>query len=94
MSRRVREIEFFIDTLLIRIHFIIEMIRWTGLAPSEFEFRFPGSLISTFLRAGFATYPGAGYVLDINAANSNPKHLNPKALSRRVRDIPRRWIRS
>ena len=35
--------------LLVRIHFIIVMIRWTGLAPWEFEFQFPGSLISTFL---------------------------------------------
>jgi len=26
------------------------MIRWTGLAPWEFEFPFPGSLTSTFLR--------------------------------------------
>jgi hypothetical protein len=25
------------------------MIRWTGLAPSEFEFPFPGNPISTFL---------------------------------------------
>ena len=25
--------EFFIDNLLVRIHFIIVMIRWTGLAP-------------------------------------------------------------
>ena len=33
--------EFFIDNLLVRIHFIIVMIRWTGLAP--------GSLTSTFL---------------------------------------------
>jgi len=24
---------FFIDNLLVRIHFIIAMIRWTGLAP-------------------------------------------------------------
>ena len=31
------------------IHFIIEMIRWTGLALLEFEFPFPGSLTSTFL---------------------------------------------
>jgi len=30
--------EFFIDNLLVRNHFIIEMIRWTGLAPWEFEF--------------------------------------------------------
>ena len=28
----------FIDNLLVRIHFIIVMIRWTGLAPWEFEF--------------------------------------------------------
>jgi len=33
--------------LLARIHFIIVMIRWTGLAPWEFEFPFPGSLTST-----------------------------------------------
>jgi len=31
-----REREFFIDNLLVRIHFIIVMIRWTGLAPWEF----------------------------------------------------------
>jgi len=41
--------EFFIDKLMVRIHFIIVMIRWTGLAPREFEFPFPGSLTSTFL---------------------------------------------
>ena len=38
--------EFLIDNLLVRIHFMIEMIWWTGLAPWEFEFPFPGSLIS------------------------------------------------
>ena len=43
------EREFFIDNLLVRIHFIIGMIRWTGLVPWEFEFPFPGSLTSTFL---------------------------------------------
>ena len=31
------EREFFIDNLLVRIHFIIVMIRWTGLAPWEIE---------------------------------------------------------
>ena len=31
------EREFFIDNLLVRIHFIIVMIRWTGLEPWEFE---------------------------------------------------------
>jgi hypothetical protein len=44
-----QEREFFIDDLLVRIHFIIEMIWWTGLAPLKLEFPFPGSLISTFL---------------------------------------------
>ena len=42
-------IEFFIDNLLVRIHFIIVMMRWTGLAPWELEFSFPGSLTSAFL---------------------------------------------
>ena len=28
-------------TVLVRIHFIIVMIRWTGLAPWEFEFPTP-----------------------------------------------------
>ena len=42
-----REREFFIDNLLVRVHFIIVMIRWTGLAPWEFEFPFPGSLTFT-----------------------------------------------
>jgi len=41
----------FIDNLLVRIHIIIVMIRWTGLAPLEFELPFPGSLTSTFLDA-------------------------------------------
>jgi len=44
-----REREFFIDNLLVRIHGIIVTIRWTGLAPWEFGFPFPGSLTSTFL---------------------------------------------
>ena len=43
------ERELFIDNLLVRIHFIIVMIRWTGLAPWEIEFPFPGSLTSIFL---------------------------------------------
>ena len=46
---KVAEREFFIDNLLVRIHFIIVMIRWIGLAPWEFELPFPGSLTSTFL---------------------------------------------
>ena len=42
----------FVDNLLVRIHFIIVVIRWSGLAPWEFEFPFPGSLTSTFLGGG------------------------------------------
>ena len=49
LTSQLREREFFIHNLLVRIHFIIVMIRWTGLAPWEFEFPFPGSLTSTFL---------------------------------------------
>ena len=44
------EREFCIDNLLVRIHFIIRMVKWTGLAPWEFEFLFPGSLTSIFLK--------------------------------------------
>jgi len=43
--RSCREREFFVDDLLVQIHFVIEMIWWTGLAPWEFEL--PGSLTST-----------------------------------------------
>ena len=34
--QNLSEREFFIDNLLVRIHFIIEMIWWAGLAPWEF----------------------------------------------------------
>ena len=36
--------EFFVDNLLVQIHLVIVMIRWTGLVPSEVEFPLPGSL--------------------------------------------------
>ena len=45
---RKAESEFFIDNLLVRVHFIIIMVGWTGLASWELEFPFPGSLPSTF----------------------------------------------
>jgi hypothetical protein len=57
--------EYCIDNPQVRIHLIIEMIRWTGLAPWEFEFNFPAGRISTFLvlkkyfqvkHAGFAVH--------------------------------------
>ena len=44
--------EFVIDNLLVRIHFITVMIQRTGLVPWELDFRFPGSLLSTFLGGG------------------------------------------
>ena len=44
-----RERDLFIDNLLVRIHFVVKMNWWTGLAPWVFEFPFPGSLISAFL---------------------------------------------
>ena len=43
-TRKSRQREFFVDNLLVRIHFIIVIIRWTGLAPWEFEFHFQAAL--------------------------------------------------
>ena len=43
-TRQVPERNFFIDNRLVRIHFIIEMIRWTGLAPRELKIILPGAL--------------------------------------------------
>ena len=43
-----RQRKFCIDNLLVRIHVIIVMIQWTGLAPWELKFPYPGSLTSTF----------------------------------------------
>ena len=57
------EREFFIDNLLVRIHFIIKMIWWTGLAPWECKFPFPGSLISTFLLEGPVTCEASSPVI-------------------------------
>ena len=64
------EREFVIDNLPVRIRFLIVMIRWTGLAPLESDFRFPGSLISAFLylqqlfegRVGSADSPTAALI--------------------------------
>ena len=45
----LKEREIFIDILLVRIHLVIVMIRWTGLVPWEFESLVMLSLASTFL---------------------------------------------
>ena len=52
-SSHDREREFFMENPLVRIHFIIAMLWWTGLAPWDFAFTFPGSLASTLLGAAF-----------------------------------------
>ena len=39
-SAEIAERELLIDNILVRIHCIIEMIRWTDLAPWKFEFPF------------------------------------------------------
>jgi len=45
-ARLPREREFFIDNLLVRIHFIIVIITWTDLAQLEFRTpHFPGRVI-------------------------------------------------
>ena len=54
---RFIEREFSIDNPLVRIHFNIVMIKWTGLAPWDFESPFSGSLTSTFLEAALYTFP-------------------------------------
>ena len=43
-----RERQLFVDNLPVRIHFVIVVIGWTGLAPWEFEFPSQGSLTSAF----------------------------------------------
>ena len=50
-ERQLQEGEFFIGNLLVRIHFIIVMIRWTGLALQQ-----PGCA-SSLLRTPAATTP-------------------------------------
>ena len=57
-----------IDNLLVRTHFIIVMIRWTGLAPWESESPFPGSLTSTFLTPWEVPWCGRGAAVVRNAS--------------------------
>jgi len=67
------EREFFVDNLLVRIHFIIVMIRWTGLALGEFEFPFPGSLTSTFLTQADA--PASRGAIRVREVGQDPRTL-------------------
>ena len=90
------EREIFIDKLLFRIHFIIEMIWGTGLAPWEFELPFPGSQTSSKSSALAHWDQGqvAGaelkpYILNLlplkpqpSARNPKPETQNPKSEAR------------
>ena len=64
---------FFIDSLLVRIHCIIVMIRWTGLAPWVFEFPFPGSLTSTLI-SGLATFVTSRLFSVVSACGDQSAH--------------------
>ena len=73
------ERDFFIDNLLVRIHFIIEIIWWTGLAPWKFGFLFSGVLTSTFpVQVGSRSAEGSGVRKPrpgsalVEAAQANP----------------------
>jgi len=73
-----REREFFIENLLVQIHLIIVMIRWTGLAPWEFEFPFPGSLASTFLSVQ-RSWPRGQIKADVNGSGAS-RQLSPTCI--------------
>jgi len=79
-GRERRGREFFVDNLLVRIHFIIEMIWWTGLAPWKFEFPFPGSLISTFLVRSHVL-PGHGLAASWGGPTPYTLHPQPSSSS-------------
>ena len=53
LPRRARPRQGTRDNLLIQIHFIIMMIRWTGLTPWVVKFPFPISLTSNFLESSY-----------------------------------------
>ena len=74
-----RERVFIIDVLLVRIHLIIVMIWWTGLAPWEHEFPVPGSLISTSIRiAGGVWRMREPRETLVSAPHRQPHLSNPK----------------
>jgi len=78
-----REREFFIDNLLVRIHFIIVMVWWTGLAPWEFEFPFPGSLTP------YIYLPRSQVVSTQRANLPQHSHIRPRP-SQRMHETPRK----
>jgi len=69
------EREFLIDNSLVRVHVIIVMIRWTGLAPWEFAFPFPGSLASIFAQEFLAL---GRFDEALSARQAKPETLNTR----------------
>ena len=77
----------FVDNQLVRIHFIIDTILCTGLAPWAFESPFSGSLTSTFLnqvRNLWDFYPLLGPLVQKKCPSETssplpavPRSLNP-----------------
>ena len=66
---------FFIGNSLFRIHCIIMMIWWNGLAPWELEFSCPGSLISTFLEmTRRLAQPGPARKVDVRLPGKGDSH--------------------
>jgi len=63
------ERDFLIDNLLVRIRFIIALNRWTGLAPWEFAFTFPGGLASTLLTRDLHFLPARFSLLHLTPSN-------------------------
>ena len=81
-----------IDNLLVRIHFIIVMIRWTGLAPWEFDFSFPDSLTSTFLSGPRCRRSAQGPLPTWTATASQTSSSPTRTTSSRSGSRPeRRW---
>ena len=72
-----REREFSIENLLVRIHQIFVMIKWTGPAPWTVEFSFPGNLTSTFLQGEHTLVGQAqGHAVCVACLRAMPSVLN------------------
>ena len=61
--------------LLVRIRFVVEMIRWTGLAPWEFGLSFPGSLTFLSRRSEVAVCEVVWCLADALILTSNARDL-------------------
>ena len=73
LGQGTKEKKFFIGSLLVRIHFIIKTIWWTGLTPWKFESPSSGSLLSSFSK-----YPGR-HTLRQSAEHQKAEHPDGKS---------------